>query len=372
MEFKFFLPTRIFFGVNAVNKASEYIKQIGKRCLIVTGRASSRKNGSLDDVVSTLKKYDISYDIYDKAEENPSFETVEAVGKRARTFEADFLIGIGGGSAMDSAKAGAMLATNDMNAAELWSKKLVNKPLPVCAVPTTSGTGSEVTQYSVLTDKKRKHKKGFANEQIFPVVSCLDPRYTLMMNDVLTINTGIDALSHAVEGYLSKRASPFMDEIALKAIGLIRDHLSLVLQNPEGLEERSRMMYAAMLAGIVIAHTGTIILHGMGYPLTTHLGIPHGRANGILMCGVLEMIRPFRREKVARTAEYFGKENGNLDGLEAFIKGLGIEATKYREEVTKEMLEEFADFASKTSNIRNTPGTITEEDIREVYFREFT
>ncbi len=372
MEFKFFLPTRVFFGNDAVNNDTEYLKQLGKSCLLVTGRSSSKKNGSLNDITFVLKTNDISYEIYDEVEENPSFETVEAIGKKARESGIDFLIGIGGGSAMDSAKAGAILATNDMDAAELWTKNLVNKPLPVCAVPTTSGTGSEVTQYSVLTNREKKSKRGFANEQIFPVVSYLDPRYTLTMNDFITINTGIDALSHAVEGYLSKRASPLTDEIALRAIGLIRDHLPMVLRSPNSLEERSQMMYASMLAGIVIAHTGTIVLHGMGYPLTTYLGIPHGRANGMLMCGVLEMIRPSRKEKVAKIAECFGKENGDLSGLEAFIKELNIDTTEYRKEATKDMLEEFADFASRTSNIRNTPGTITKEEIRKVYLREFT
>ena len=372
MEFKFFLPTRVFFGNDAVSKSAEYLKQLGKRCLLVTGRFSSKRNGSLDDITDVLKKNNIAYEIYDEVEENPSFETVETIGKKAKEMGADFLIGIGGGSAMDSAKAGAILAMNDIDVADLWTKNLVNKPLSVCAVPTTSGTGSEVTQYSVLTNRKKKSKRGFANEQIFPVISCLNPGYTLTMNDFLTINTGIDALSHAVEGYLSKRASPLMDKIALKAIGLIRDHLPLVLQNPKALEKRSQMMYASMLAGIVIAHTGTIILHGMGYPLTTYLSIPHGRANGMLMCGVLEMIRPSRKEKVDRIAECFGKENGDLGGLEAFIKGFGIDTMEYRKKVTKKMLEEFADFASKTSNIRNTPGVITEKNIRDVYLEEFT
>lgn len=313
MKFKFQLGTKAYFGTDCIRNNKKEIADSGKRCMIVTGRTSGKASGALDDVINVLDELSISYCVFDRVENNPSPENVEEGGRMAREFKADFVIGIGGGSPLDASKAVAVLAVNDIEPMELYKNSFPNPPLPIIAIPTTAGTGSEVTPYSILTRKDLETKMSFGNEQTFPKIAFLDARYTASMSRDTTADTAVDALSHAVEGYLTKRSTPLSDAIALEAISIFGRCTDKLLNNKFDMEMREKLLYASMLAGIVISQTGTSIVHGMGYQLTYFRNVPHGRANGLLMTEYLRFNYDSLPEKIDNILKAL-----NLKGLGEF------------------------------------------------------
>jgi len=292
------LGTKAYFGADCLKSNKDEIAAAGTRCMIVTGRFSGKASGALDDVVSVLDELSIDYHIFDRVENNPSLDNVQEGGRAAREFNADFIIGIGGGSPLDASKAIAVLAVNDMNPVELFKNSFPVEPLPILAIPTTAGTGSEVTPYSILTRPDVETKMSFGNDQTFPKIAFLDAKYTTSMNRETTVNTAVDALSHAVEGYLTKRSTPLSDTLALEAISVFGSCIRNLVDNDFDMDMREKLLYASMLAGMVISQTGTSIVHGMGYPLTYFRGVPHGKANGLLMAEYLRFNYDNQTEKI--------------------------------------------------------------------------
>lgn len=308
MEFRYYMPVKTFFGRNCIEKNGNEILPLGRKAVIVTGKTSAAKNGSLADVIKTLDKLKIPYLHYDKIEPNPSVESVREAALFTGKSGADFIIGIGGGSPLDAAKAIAILAVNDIDDDTLFSGKYRIKPLPVAAIPTTAGTGSEVTPYSILTYKKISNKKSIASDAIFPVIAFLDPAYTETLSAETTVNTAVDALSHAVEGYLSAKATGVIRPYAIESIRLIGECIPELKNMETGKASRDKLLYASMLAGIVIAHTGTTAVHAMGYPLTYYKNIDHGRANGLVLYHYLKFIEP-ATDKVMHITSAAGFKN---------------------------------------------------------------
>ncbi len=363
MDFIFNIPVKIVFGKKCISKNSETIKPYGAKAFIVTGKNSSKANGSYNDIVEALDREKIKHYLYDKIEANPSVETVRKASAIAKEQNADFIIGIGGGSPLDAAKAIAILAVNSINNEELFSGTYKNKPLPVVAVPTTAGTGSEVTPYSILTYDEIKNKKSIGSDSIFPVLAFLDPSYTETLNYTTTVNTAIDALSHSVEGYLSKRSTDVIEPFAIESIKILGAELKLLTnkKNP-GPESREALLYASMLAGIVIAHTGTTIVHAMGYPLTYYRNIDHGRANGLLLYEYLKFLKDStdKVDTILKSMEMTIDEFGNI--ISALL------GTK--ELLTDDELKLFTDTAkSAEKNILNTPIPPTAEEIKNIYIK---
>lgn len=351
---EFYMPTDVFFGDHILSKRGPVMKILGKRALIVTGRTSSKKNGSLDDLTDLLEKLDISYVVFDEVEENPSFASVERAAERFRDEDFDLVVGLGGGSPMDFAKAiSVLLKEKDLNVEDLYDSEKIRRWLPVVEIPTTAGTGSEVTPYSVLTDQEG-NKRGC--RLMFPVYAFLDPRYTYSMPEDLVLSTGVDALSHAVEGFLSRRATPPSDALALEAMKIIHKYLPKAMGGDE--KARRKMLIASCLAGMVIAQTSTTLAHAMGYPLTTEKGIKHGRATGMVLPFVMNVMREEIPDRVDEVNRIFGKSLLN------FLKDLGL---YQRVEVSQEELERWSEKASRAKHVSNTPGTFTKEKILMIY-----
>lgn len=284
MTWNWLSPTRIFFGSGAVDENHEEMKTLGKRALIVTGMGgSAARNGSLQDLCQALANCNISWEIFREVEANPSVGTVRRGAAIARQADVEFIIGLGGGSPLDAAKAIAVLAVNDITDEEMFAAQFTTA-LPVVAIPTTAGTGSEVTPYSILTYPAIDSKKSIFSPLVIPVIAYIDPDYTGDIPLNITIDTAVDAYSHALEGYLSVKSNPISDLIAREALRISGAELKLLASgaNP-GRASREALLYASTLAGLVISQTGTSIPHAMGYPLTYFKGVPHGRANGILM-----------------------------------------------------------------------------------------
>lgn len=354
---KFYIATKVFYGSNCVvEKGKEFLKY-GKKALIVTGSNSAKKSGALDDVIQALTQNDIQYSIFDEVENNPSMQNVESGSQRARDFGTDFVIGIGGGSPLDASKAIAVLATNEIEATELFKNRFENKPLPIIAIPTTAGTGSEVTPYAILTRKDMETKMGFGNEDTFPKVAFVDAKYTESLSWEITANTAVDALSHSIEGYLCKRSTSMSDILAIESIRIFGECINALANKNIDFETREKLIYMSTLAGMVISHTGTTIVHGMGYSLTYFKNIPHGKANGILMEEYLRYNYDVRKEKIDNILKLL-----NMSNINEFGDVMDI-LTKENIDVTEGEIQKYAQLAMQQSSTKNNYKTVSEEDM---------
>lgn len=359
MNFKFYMPTRVLMEKNIVLNSGIEFSNLGKKALIITGRYSSKRNGSLDDVVKVLEQEKIEYKIFDEIEENPSVETVCKAAMLGKSENVDFIVGIGGGSPIDAAKAiGVMIKNRELTADTLFSTEKLES-IDIIAIPTTAGTGTETTQYSILTDHKNKTKRNLG-QAIFPVVSLLDARYMVGMSTEVTRNTAFDALSHIVEGYLNVNASIMTDALAEKAISVWGECIEELLSGEISFETREKLMIASNIAGTIIAQTGTSLPHGMGYALTYFKNVPHGLANG---CLYKEYLRLFKdRKKADKIYKLLG-----LESQEKFDEIIEV-LTNVDIEITEEELKLWSDeFASNVAKLKNHPESVSKEEIYNIY-----
>lgn len=351
------MPTKVIAGEGCVLKNGEEIAGLGKRAMIVTGKSSGHKSGALQDILQVLDEHNMQYDVYDCIENNPTLESMVEAGEHARRWKPDVIIGIGGGSPLDAAKAIAVLANNDMPGMDLYSGNYPNKPLPIVAIPTTAGTGSEVTPYSVLTLQDIESKKGFTSEDIFPKVAFLDAVYTQMLPIDVTVHTAVDALSHAIEGFMAMRGSVYTDYIALESIKLFTECMPQLKAGDLSLMEREKLLRASTLAGIVIAHTGTTIVHSMGYSLTYFKNIPHGKANGLLLAEYLRFVEKVAAAKVQAILQ--AMKIANVDEFAEHMNELLHDDIR----LLPEEIEKYATISIRaTASIQNTVGNITKDE----------
>lgn len=284
MIWQSYLPGQICFGNNVVKENEKIFQGLGRKALIVIGQGgSARRSGALEDICQALQQLTIEWEIFDQVEANPSIDTARTGAKLAQSCRADFIIGIGGGSPLDAAKAIAILALNDINDEALLGQQF-GDVLPVAAVATTAGTGSEVTPYSILTFPEQKTKKSIGSLKIIPRLAILDPSYTLQLPWQITADTAVDAYSHALESYLSVRATPLSELYARAALEILGTQMKMLLQSEKiTMLSREALLYGSMLGGLAISTTGTSIPHALGYSFTFYKDIPHGRANGMIM-----------------------------------------------------------------------------------------
>ncbi len=275
----FNMPVKLYTGRGCIAAHKDDIARFGKKCLIVTGAASAKKSGALDDVRSVLSELGISYEVFDGISQNPTVESCRLAGVRASEFGADFIFGIGGGSPLDASKAVAVFASNPgMDEDGLYSMNWPVNPVPVVLAGTTSGTGSEVTNVAVLTDSKhRKHSIHAA--KTFAALSFGDPKYTYGIPRSITLSTGVDALAHCTESYFNKKANTLSRSFAISGINLIKTPLAKCARGEELSEEDREELYeGSIFGGLAISITGTCFPHNVGYFLTENHGIPHGFA----------------------------------------------------------------------------------------------
>lgn len=359
MKFNYLMPTQMYFGEDAILKNEGVFSTIGKKALIVTGRNSAKINGSYDDVVKALSKDGIEHLLFDQVEENPSFETVEKGSQLGKENNVDFVIGIGGGSPMDAAKAIAVFIKNpDINKDNVFCGRKLDH-IPVVAVATTSGTGSEVTQYSIVTCNKEETKKNLA-QSIFPELAFLDPKYTYELPYDITVNTSIDAFTHLVEGYLNSKSTVMSDVYGEKGFALFKTCFEKLVDKVLDKEFREKVMLASAFGGIQIAQNGTSLPHGMGYPLTYFKGMPHGLANGVL---TIEYLRGFKDQtRIDNMLSLLGLNS--LDELDVIFKKI----MEIDIEITKEEIEEYSkDFFANKGKLKNHTEEVELEDIIRIY-----
>lgn len=359
MEGIYFVPTKIVMGKDAVIKNSGDFKW-GKKALIVTGKNSSKKNGSLEDVEAALRQEGISYAIFDEIEENPCLETIEKAKAFGLNEGVDFIVGIGGGSPLDAAKAiGVMLQNPELEIDNLIGGNL--QSLPIIAIPTTAGTGSETTQYAILTNHKAQTKMNMGHS-IFAKVAFLDATYMMNMPADITRHTGIDALTHLVESYLSTKSNALSDLVAEQGIKIWGECIDSLLSGYFTYETREKLLLASTLGGVAIANTGTSLPHGMGYPLTYYKKVPHGLANGVLYIHYLKVFKD--RSKVEKIHQLLGL-NSHIE----FEKILTILCT-HAIQVTEEEIKAYtSSMCSNEAKLKNHPEEVGYEDIYNIYKR---
>ncbi len=359
MVFNYYMPTEIYFGRGSIEKNKNAMIKLGSKALIITGKSSSKKNGSLKDVTDALETLNIEYGVFDDVEENPSLETIEKASEVGKALNVDFVIGIGGGSPLDASKAVAVFIKNpQINKDNVFTSGKL-EGIPVVAVPTTSGTGSEVTQYSVVTVHSEKTKKNLG-QIVFPTIAFLDSSYTDNSPYNITVNTAIDAFTHLVESYLSRNATTMSDLYAEQGLKLFKYCFESLIKKELTEEFREKVMLASMFGGIAIAQSGTSLPHGMGYALTYYHNLPHGLANGVL---TVEYLKSFKnKDKIAKMLNILEMEK--LQDIDDIFKSL----FKVDIELSNEEVTQYAsDFAGNKEKLKNHSEEVSIEDIEKIY-----
>ncbi len=304
----YYSPTKIVFGVGSFGKIREYSEKFKpKKILIVTGRSAMKRLGLTDRLVSNLKG--IETVVFDRVKPNPCCATVDEGVGLAKKEKCDLVIALGGGSTMDAAKTIAIIAENGGNARDYLYKKreFKKRGLPFIAIPTTSGTASEMNKYAVITDEKNKVKKAMRDELLCPAIALIDPKLTVFISKEITASTGLDSLCHAIESYWSDKATAITEMFSLKAVGLVNENLERAYADGNDLDARTGLSLASLFAGFAFGNTGTTDIHGLGYPVTTHFGLTHGFACAVFMPPFMEYNAPEIEEKILNIAKALGR-----------------------------------------------------------------
>lgn len=347
-----FMPTKVYSEDNCVLHHGREMTALGTKAMIVTGKHSAAKCGALQDVLDSLGA--MPYILFDRVEENPSIETVMEAREIAITQGVDLFIGIGGGSPMDAAKAISMMARNPQKGEDVLYKAEALVWFPVVCIPTTCGTGSEVTPYAILTRHTLQTKKSISHK-IYPALALLDAKYLRSMPRTGLVNTCVDALCHLLESYLNTNSNELNRVYSREGLQLWGQFKDRLLADALLEQDYSLMLHASMVAGMAITHTGTSLPHGLSYPVTYQLGIPHGRACGIFLGGFVEGY-------------------GNAKEAAAAVKLLGFESTaRFRDYlrrllgktcVPEDLLHTAADgILADPGKLKNYPFPITKEEI---------
>jgi alcohol dehydrogenase len=277
-------PTRLIFGAGAIAGLADLVKAEGGSKVFLVVDPGLKKAGLLKKVTDPLKKAKIAFEVYDQIDPEPGLKLADTGCKLAAKSGCDCVIGVGGGSAMDVAKAISILLTNGGKAEDYLGLGKIKKPgVPKIMIPTTAGTGAEVTFTAVFINEKTKSKGGMNGDPLYPNAALLDPELTVSLPPHITATTGIDAFTHAIEGYLSTQSHPISDMYALEAIEMISRNLPRAYANGDNIEARSAMLMGSLLAGKALATAGVGLVHAMAYPLGGMFGIPHGLANAVLL-----------------------------------------------------------------------------------------
>ncbi len=301
MNCKFYMPTKLFTGENCVNKHSFELISLGKSCIIVTGKSSAKSCGALDDLLMVLKKNKIQYVIFDEVEQNPMVSSCYKAGRLAIQAKAEFVVGIGGGSPLDAAKAVAVYASNPELAQYGLFEGWENKALPIVLIGTTAGTGSEVTPYSVLTRDDNGQKGSFTGFDCYATVAYGDPEYTKSLSEHFTISTALDSISHCIESYFVKTSDIISEnfvveglKLGLETLNEIKDFSNITVW------QREKLYIASIYGGLAINTTGTALCHLLSYPLSEEKGISHGFACSVFLPEFIKMEANSNKEKAEK------------------------------------------------------------------------
>ncbi|MGD2269837.1 MAG: iron-containing alcohol dehydrogenase [Desulfobacterales bacterium] len=306
-DFSFELPTKIEYGVGAYKKLTEALADLKARRIVVVSDKGIVKSGLLDGIQNQLSQKGRDYRIFDGVEANPKDYNVQEGARMAVDHKADCLVAVGGGSPIDCAKAIAVAATHKGSIRDFeGSGKITHQPIPLIAIPTTAGSGSEVTFSAVITDSRDKFKFSIRDTKNAPRAALADPEMTRTMPAELTAATGMDALTHAIEAFSCRVSNPLTDAAALYAVELIARHLKTAVFDGQNLEARSGMLLGSILAAIAFSHSDVAAVHCIAEALGGKFDTPHGVCNAVALPAVMEYNMSYCMEKYARIATAMG------------------------------------------------------------------
>lgn len=356
--FIFSFPTELVFGRDIFETQTERWRGYGKRCILVTGKRSASATGALQKLEGIIAGCSQTFVHYDGVGENPTAEMCDEAAALAREAGCDFVVGVGGGSALDTAKlVSALLKRPEASAADFVTER-ADSGAPLVCVPTTAGTGSETTPYAVITVGKRKCNM---NVRLFPAAAWVDSSFSAFAGRALRCNTLTDAICQNIEGMLSTRSNALVDGLALHALSMVSAHFDEALGDGQLTKEAcDALSLSASLSGLVIAQCGISLPHILSYPLTEAHHIPHGRACGLLLCGY--MSRHPDKEKVGRILAAL--RCGSIEALGRLLEA----ALGEKPAVSEAELRTFVPIiAAQKERLRTFPLPVEENDILELY-----
>ena len=381
----FRVPPLIVTGLGAVKRVGEVARELGeKRALIVTDEIMVEV-GNVDKVKESLDSERIAYEVFSEVTQEPIVEYVEAGLKRYKDAGCDLVIAVGGGSPIDTAKAVSVMATNAGAIRDYMGLDKIKRPgVPLIAIPTTSGTGSEATKVTIITDAERNVKMLIGSPHLVPDAALVDPLLTLSMPPGLTASTGVDALCHAIEAYISVRANPMTDIFCLSAIRLLAENLRQAWSDGNNVEARRATMLGALQGGIAFSNSSVTLVHGMSRPIGAHFHVPHGLSNAALLPVVMAFSVLGNPRRFGEIARVMGEDVSGLNDLEAGEKAVqavkrlvgDLRIPSLRDlGVKRERLEKVASQMAKDAIASGSPGNnprqAKETEIVELYFQAY-
>lgn len=379
MASKFMIPPSVYLGENALEEAVPEICSMGRRACIVTGK-SMLAQGHVQHLIRLLKEGDMDAVVFSGITGEPDDRMIYEGLTFYREEKCDCLIGFGGGSPMDAAKAIGAMAVNPGMISDYNGKVMNIKTPPVIAIPTTAGTGSEATKFTVISDTDKGIKMLLKGDVLLPAIAVVDPSFTVETPPQVTAATGLDALTHAVESYISIKAMPLTDAYAISAIKRILKWLPEAFQDGSNKKAREEMAAAALEAGICINNSSVTLVHGMSRPIGALFHVPHGISNAMLLNKCLGFVKKRYPEKFARLSYETGIAPLNMEeeaAADAFLikleeickickvpdlKTYGIDEPDFFR-----VIDKMAKDAWDSGSPSNVPGNITVSDIKEIY-----
>ncbi|PLX07615.1 MAG: alcohol dehydrogenase [Marinilabiliales bacterium] len=382
-EFTFQSTQKVVFGNKKINNLPQELSNLkAKRPFFVCDPVVSKLE-FFKKLTNHLKSTNIEFGIFTDIESDPSFETADKASKAIIDFQSDSVIGIGGGSALDIAKIVAISAkTKETTEQLLQNSENLQSGLPLILIPTTAGTGSEVTHISILSNTKDKTKNGLVSPQLYANIAILDPEITLSLPQNVTAFSGIDAIIHALEALTSKLSTPLTDLLALEALGILHSNILTAFNKPNDIEARGNMLYGSMLAGKAFANSSVAAVHAFAYPIGAEFHIPHGLANSIMLLPVLRFNLEADLNKYAKAASVIGietkgvpcKEAANqlIIKLDELLNALKIKRYLRFYNVNQSDIPNLAKKVMKITRLmNNNPRAINIEDAEKLYQEAF-
>lgn len=375
----FVIPNHTVVGTNVLGEAAPFLKKMGNKAFIVTGRHVAVSD-MMKQLTALLDENGIGCVIFDGITGEPTDTMIEKGVEMLKSSGCDFIIGIGGGSPLDSAKAIAAMAVNEGSIADYNGKEITGEILPLAAIPTTAGTGSEATKFTVITDSEKGIKMLLKGDVLVPKLAIVDSSFTVGAPKSVTSATGLDALTHAVEAYTSRKAFSMTDTLAVSAVKRIMKYLPIAYREPDNSLAREQMSIAALEAGICINNSSVTIVHGMSRPIGALFHVPHGMSNAMLLKECLSFAVSGAYEKFANLGRETGvasDSDSDETAAEKFIDSLqnicdvceiptleqyGIDRDEYYSKISK-----MATDAVASGSPANTVKEVTVDDCIEIY-----
>jgi len=376
---QFQMSHKLLMGNGAIAELPGIIRQInGKKPLIVTDKGMV-KAGLDKGIKEILMNNDISFECFEEVEPDPKIEIVLQCLEKAKSENCDVIIGFGGGSSLDIAKLTAVLVTNTGDLKSYFGiGNIPRAGIPAIMIPTTSGTGSEVTPIAILSDKNEQLKKGIVSEFLYPAYALIDPELTLSLPPHITAYTGIDALTHAIEAYTNRFSQPFIDTLALEAIRLIGASLRTAVSDGSNKQARYNMALGSLYGGLCLGSVNTAAVHALAYPLGGIFDVPHGVANSLLLPYVMEVNLDSNFTKFATIAWAMGEDisglnsemaaQKSLDAVRKISRDTGIISHISELGIPGSAIGPMAEGAMKVTRLlNNNPKTLSIDDVRQIY-----